>query len=316
MTSAGVRGVVARHSMHVLAIGALLVLTIAAVTLGLDARRRLEPARAGLARLRAAASEIASFRSSIDPASLNTLASDATSPHVAIDPGDRFSVARRVVALAEELGLSDVRIRVAPRDSVAEPTRPTLVRASVRVADYSLALEGSGSLANVLTLVHRLPASVALQRLAGARESGRTRYRLVLAVFESFDTPSAPITDTTPQLANLTALARAVPDSSVIMTGSRVVSLRRDPFEAPVVRPVARAQREPIAAPSWSLSAILMVGERRAAIINDVLMHAGDMLPGGTRLTAVEDDRVVLTDPAGASRTITLTNGEGRGERR
>jgi len=61
----------------------------------------------------------------------------------------------------------------------------------------------------------------------------------------------------------------------------------------------------------WSVSATMVGGAKSAAIINDQLVYVGDTLPGGGRLTAVERDRVTVTDAKGASRVLTVKEGEG-----
>ena len=60
----------------------------------------------------------------------------------------------------------------------------------------------------------------------------------------------------------------------------------------------------------WRVSAILIGGAQRAAIINDVLVRVGDTLPGGTKLTSVEQDRVVLTESNGTAHTVAVREGE------
>ena len=63
-------------------------------------------------------------------------------------------------------------------------------------------------------------------------------------------------------------------------------------------------------ADEWDVSATLIAGARRAALINGVLVSVGDAVPGGATLTAVERDRVVLTDQKGSAHTIAVKEGE------
>jgi hypothetical protein len=122
-----------------------------------------------------------------------------------------------------------------------------------------------------------------------------------------------------PQLAQLLPYAAPVPDS----LGSSLpvpenVALPRDPFVG----------REPVAAarpagngaapvvqhsegPKWEVTATLTSGARRAAVINDALIYVGDTLPGGSRLTSVERDRVVLTDAKGTPHTVAVKEDNG-----
>ena len=59
----------------------------------------------------------------------------------------------------------------------------------------------------------------------------------------------------------------------------------------------------------WRVTATVTFGSRFGAIINDVLFYVGDSVPGGVRLTSVEKNRVVLTDPKGAVHTIAVKEG-------
>ena len=88
----------------------------------------------------------------------------------------------------------------------------------------------------------------------------------------------------------------------------------RDPFDdAPSSRAEERAApavKQP-AVPHWSVSATMLTGAKGAAIINDRLVYVGDAIPGGSRLTAVERDRVTVTDANGAPHVLTVKEGEG-----
>ena len=63
-------------------------------------------------------------------------------------------------------------------------------------------------------------------------------------------------------------------------------------------------------APAWDVTATLIAGARRAALINGVLVSVGEAITGGVKLTVVERDRVVLTDQKGAAHTIAVKEGE------
>jgi hypothetical protein len=116
-----------------------------------------------------------------------------------------------------------------------------------------------------------------------------------------------------PGLARLTPFASLVSDSLTVRLSSvGSVALRRDPFgttRAPrftVTQVGSAAKPAPVPPRTWNVSATLMVGSRRAAIIDDVLINVGDMLPGGVTLTSVERDSVVLTDSRGKAHTIVV----------
>jgi hypothetical protein len=117
-----------------------------------------------------------------------------------------------------------------------------------------------------------------------------------------------------PNLAPLLPYAVPVPDSIAGANHGGADAAVRDPFGAPDVVPVKREtppQREPApAAPRWTLSATMVTGSRRAAIIDDVLVYVGDTIAGGGRLIGVERDRVTITDAKGASHVLMVKEGE------
>jgi hypothetical protein len=126
-----------------------------------------------------------------------------------------------------------------------------------------------------------------------------------------------------PGLRPLTPFAGSVSDSIPAALAAENVVLRRDPFASRPVPPAIRVgfdvtgatmdttTRTKIEEPKWRVSAILIGGAQRAAIINDVLVRVGDTLPGGTKLTSVEQDRVVLTESNGTAHSVAVKEGEG-----
>jgi hypothetical protein len=126
-----------------------------------------------------------------------------------------------------------------------------------------------------------------------------------------------------PGLSHLTPFAGGVSDSMLAAPVDESVTLRRDPFASRTAAPAPRlgfdvtgatmdtTTRPKIVEPKWHVSAILIGGAQRAAIINDVLVRVGDTLPGGTKLTSVEQDRVVLTESNGTAHTVAVREGEG-----
>jgi hypothetical protein len=188
LTTAAVRAAIAKNRVQAEAIGVGILALIVAIVLGVKARSALQPAKTELARLAAASSEIASFRSSFKtstPEQDMRIAQLADSLGIGVERNDRVSVAQQIAAMAEDLGLNDVRVRFAPPDSATPPPSPEVSRVAITVADYSIAVECSGGLAALLSLINELPPSVALQRITGINVNGRTRFQLALAVFES-----------------------------------------------------------------------------------------------------------------------------------
>lgn len=81
-----------------------------------------------------------------------------------------------------------------------------------------------------------------------------------------------------------------------------------DPFapptpvdDVPEPQPSAEsADRAPV------VSAILITGDRRLAVIDGRMVGPGDVLPGGERVESIEPQRLVLVDADGARRTLAL----------
>lgn len=125
----------------------------------------------------------------------------------------------------------------------------------------------------------------------------------------------------------------AVPDSA---TGAAAVVVRGDPFgsggpswEAGAGRAgsrVAAGGRDGLpgggtgrvpgsgsgsgsgeaARPQWTLSAIMIAGDRRIAILNDRMVRPGDRLEDGARVERVESDHIVIITPGGERRRLEL----------
>jgi hypothetical protein len=155
-----------------------------------------------------------------------------------------------------------------------------------------------------------LAGAIALAGVVGWRSLGST----AAPVIGGGASPNLRVTELMPYTKPLsdTLFPRHVIGESIV--------LHRDPFARQPVPQVAQVKAaaveslpkaRPIEAPRWIVSATLTGGARRAAIINDVLIYVGDILPGGMKLTSVEHDRVILTDPKGTAVTIAVREGDG-----
>ena len=58
--------------------------------------------------------------------------------------------------------------------------------------------------------------------------------------------------------------------------------------------------------PRWTLSAIMVAGDRKIAILNDRMVRPGDRLDDGARVERVESDHIVIITPEGARRRLQL----------
>jgi hypothetical protein len=327
ITLAGVRELVARHRRRSVFIGVAVVVAVASIVAGSAARSRLSAVTIQRNRLRSMDSDATVFRSAFRQPSLEERAFRfPDSLAIAVSRESRFSLAQRIAQRAEQLGLSDVRVRFAAPDSGEAPMAPELGGTHVAAADYSIALDCRGAFDAVLSLVNSLPAAVALQRVNGERAgTGEpVDYHLALAVFEPApdSTPSASTDDDAArQIAQLLPYAAAPRDTDLVVTALGDVPSGRDPFvsrsmprvvaSAPAdSAPVTQSAKAPV--PSYRVTTTLMAGTRRAALINDQLVYVGESLPDGSKLTSVERDRVVVTDHSGAAHVVVVAR-EGEG---
>ena len=188
ITTAGVSAWMRRNRVQAECIGLALFGTVVFVTLGIAARRRMEPARAEVTRQTSALSEITAFRAAFRPSTPerdSRIGQLPDSLRVAVSRETRVSLAEQIATRAERAGLSDVRVRFALPDSAAAPNRPDLMSTAIGIADYTLAVDCSGGFAAMLSLVNHLPPAVALQRMTAIRTKVGAQYRLILAVFET-----------------------------------------------------------------------------------------------------------------------------------
>lgn len=87
------------------------------------------------------------------------------------------------------------------------------------------------------------------------------------------------------------------------------VDIDGNPFRGRTVPRTAAPEVGPRAAepqPRWTVTAIMIAGEERVAIVNDRLVRPGDRLDDGARIAAVERDHVVLITPGGERRRLEL----------
>lgn len=91
----------------------------------------------------------------------------------------------------------------------------------------------------------------------------------------------------------------------------RPVPLRRfdpDPFDATELRAEAVAVGDSVdaRASGWSVTAILIAGDKRMAVVNDKLVTLGTRLPGGERVIAIENNHIEVMEPGGSRRIVAI----------
>ena len=121
-----------------------------------------------------------------------------------------------------------------------------------------------------------------------------------------------------PQLTPLIPYSQPLADTlGVVRVAPSRIALSRDPFGAAVLPPSSQISRSseggdvtPRETTVLHVTATMIGGSRRAAVINDSLIYVGDPVPGGGKLTSVERDRVVVTDQKGTSRVVAVKEGD------
>ena len=123
----------------------------------------------------------------------------------------------------------------------------------------------------------------------------------------------------TTDLMSLSAYFRPLGDTSNLAGGSaKAIVISRDPFvtsgvarsEVPFQTTLDTQMPKPAGGGQWVVSTILFEGSRKSAIVNNAWVTVGDTLGGGSRLTAVERDHIVVTDAKGIRHEVPIQGGE------
>lgn len=123
----------------------------------------------------------------------------------------------------------------------------------------------------------------------------------------------SPVTD----LNAVRAYLQPLSDTLLYLARRREVATpSRDPFgnrpqppsNAPLAAPDPVVVTPPPIAPRVELvlSGIVISGGKRRAIVNDLSFDVGDRLPGGATLASIQEDRIVVAEPNGGRRVITI----------
>jgi hypothetical protein len=101
--------------------------------------------------------------------------------------------------------------------------------------------------------------------------------------------------------------ARGVP---VLATGNALRAGQPDPFFSMDVVTTSDSLNRTVPRPAvrdrYVVTAILISNNKRIAVINEALVTVGSMLPGGFRVTAIENDHVEIVAPSGVSRMLAI----------
>jgi hypothetical protein len=124
----------------------------------------------------------------------------------------------------------------------------------------------------------------------------------------------------TADLESLSPYVRPLRDTSVLAVASAgAMVVTRDPFAPTGVARGGSPIKTTVNAPlpttgnglqQWVVSTILFEGSKKSAIVNNAWVTIGDTLGGGSRLTAVERDHIVVTDAKGIRHKVSIQGGE------
>jgi hypothetical protein len=117
----------------------------------------------------------------------------------------------------------------------------------------------------------------------------------------------------------VSAYLAPLPDTSRLASGApNGIVVARDPFVSVGVAPAQALPRATVntslpktaSTQPWVVSTILVEGSRKSAIVNNTWVTIGDSLAGGSRLTEVEPDHIVVTDAKGVRHKVSIQGGE------
>ncbi len=97
---------------------------------------------------------------------------------------ERLAITQAVARAAEFAGLRDVRVLIQGPDTTGSAERLSTEGVRRQSAPFGLTVECRGNLQALVTFLGELPPSVAPTHLSLARQDGRARHRLTLAVYE------------------------------------------------------------------------------------------------------------------------------------
>jgi hypothetical protein len=117
-----------------------------------------------------------------------------------------------------------------------------------------------------------------------------------------FLTPLSDTSMTTPVVAHAVAQSRDPFATVRTMAGQGLPDAS--------ARPSTSLPPRPASSQPWVVSTILLEGSRKSAIVNNVWVAVGDSLGGGSRLTEVERDHVIVTDAKGVRHKVSIQGGE------
>jgi hypothetical protein len=185
LSTARIKALVGKYRLQSEVVGISALALVAAVAVGMSARRQAAPLLVEQNRLRGQQQEVTNFRAAFQPATEQEWASRIPDTLAfSVDADSRIGLTQTIALRAEASGLRDVRVRIAGADTIGAPVGD--LPDGTHLAAYTLTVDGSGDFASILALMNRLPMSVTIQRVSAVHgTNGLERFGIVLAVYES-----------------------------------------------------------------------------------------------------------------------------------
>ena len=165
------------------------VLGIAILTWGgLSASRAGDARRAELKQLQGVLTTFEGWRRQFRPAvaaeSIAWRRTELQLQNLGVVGDERLALTRAITQAAEAAGLTDVRVWVQGPDTTGSAERLSTEGVLRQAAPFGLSVECRGNLQAVVAFLGELPPAVAPTQLILARQDGRARHRLTLAVYQ------------------------------------------------------------------------------------------------------------------------------------
>lgn len=104
-------------------------------------------------------------------------------------------------------------------------------------------------------------------------------------------------------------VARPLEGIALVDSRSALAQVGRPSRRMPAPELPELPQREGVPVRRWVLSAIMITGSRRVAVVNDSLVSVGAVVGGGATVAAIEPDHVILIESGGARRELRVQPG-------
>lgn len=216
---------------------------------------------------------------------------------------DPTTIARLVAGRAEEAGITNLGLRLVDPDSVSPPPPLDVGEWRIRPGHSAVNASFAGDWSAIMGLLGSLPPQVAVGRVEVEPGPGSSRRASVL--LRSLDIRSAPRPRPAwPDPSELDSLRRYLTPVGPAPSPDDYAA-----FIPALPGPAPRRPRTLDPVRDVRVSAILIAGDRRTAIIDDRSVRVGDRLGDGAVVLSIGRDHLVLRERNGSTRTLRVSPG-------